>query len=200
MDLVKYLNQKEKTHIIFDFDYTLFRMVIPWEKWERKIEKDLRLLDQNIINDYKAGKINLSELQNLYVTRFGDSINKKIIAHNSWFETRHAQKFIPNKELLRLIPSLSKYNNFIWSSNTKYNLHKVLKKYGIYNIFKKIVTRNDVNLVKPYDDGFRLIHDEKTPIYKYLFVGDSGSDKQAAKNLKMDFHLINYFRTDTTSF
>ncbi len=127
-------------------------------------------------------------------------VNKRIIKHNTWFETNFAKKFTPNKKLIALLPKLRNYKSFVWSSNTKPNVPRVLQENKLLKYFEKVVTRNDVSLVKPYSDGFNLIHKGDIPMKLYLFIGDSGSDKEAAKTLKMDYFRISHFKDDTTSF
>ncbi len=60
----------------------------------------------------------------------------------------------------------------------------VLQKYGIDRLFHIVVTRNDVTLMKPYDEGLRLILDilEIGP-EEMLFIGDSDRDISAAKRI-----------------
>ena len=69
----------------------------------------------------------------------------------------------------------------------------MLKKYNLLPQFKKIVTRNDVAMVKPHPEGFALIKDNNIPLNKYLFIGDSKADKQAAQAVGIDFYKITYF-------
>ena len=51
--------------------------------------------------------------------------------------------------------------------------------------------QEDVNLLKPYPDGFYLIFNPKNQQRKdYLMVGDSDKDKFAAKAAGIDFLCI----------
>ena len=67
--------------------------------------------------------------------------------------------------------------------------------YGIWNTFEKVITSLDVDLLKPYTEGFNQIYDPIIPKKRYIIIGDSDSDKEAAKRLRVDFFLIDYFKT-----
>ena len=53
----------------------------------------------------------------------------------------------------------------------------------------------DVDLIKPYTDGFEKIYDLTVPKKRYLIIGDSDNDQEAAKRLGVDFFLIDYFKS-----
>lgn len=193
MKLQKYLQQNPKTHLIFDFDNTLAQLQINWNSWGLKIQDKLESLDPHPWEKCQKDAISLSELQNYYIKNFSKGIRREIIKHNIWFETNCSKGARPNPKLIALIPNLNKYKKYIWTSNTKQSVEPVLKKFKIKKYFKKIVTRNDVSLLKPETEGFELIREERIPIQNYLFIGDSGSDHKAAEKLGLDFYKVNYF-------
>jgi HAD superfamily hydrolase (TIGR01549 family) len=59
---------------------------------------------------------------------------------------------------------------------------KVLKKYEVDRLFHIVITRDDTTLIKPYNEGLRLILDflEISP-REMIFIGDSVKDIAAAK-------------------
>ena len=61
---------------------------------------------------------------------------------------------------------------------------KVLEKYEVDKYFHIVVTRNDVILTKPYDEGLRLILNclEISP-QEMIFIGDSARDVSAARGI-----------------
>ncbi len=60
----------------------------------------------------------------------------------------------------------------------------LLQKYEIDKFFHIVITRNDTILIKPYDDGLRLILGIlKIPPDEMLFIGDSAKDVAAAKGI-----------------
>lgn len=193
MNLKEYLKKQNKTHLIFDQDYTITKMIIDWEKWEEGIERELKKYDKEILESYRIGKITLSDLWNLYIGKYGEEIKDKIIQHNEWFEGRFVKAFEKNKPLIKQIIKFTNYKKYIWSSNTKGVVLKALSQADILDCFEKIVTRNDLTMVKPDIEGFKLIYDPSVSESKYLFIGDSGSDMKAAKNAGIDFFQITYF-------
>ncbi len=68
---------------------------------------------------------------------------------------------------------------------------KVLQKHDIDKLFHIVVTRNDVTLMKPYDEGLRLIRNALGILpEEMIFVGDSGRDCAAAKEVGARFAFI----------
>lgn len=194
MNLTDYLKTFKKTHLIFDFDETLFKLILPWEKFEENIKQQLIEWDKQIYDDYIKEKIDLNALQNKYVLKFGDRARKLVDKANIDFETKYFKNVVPNKELLEFLKHAKNYKLFIWSANTRYVIEKVLKNYGIDNMFDQLVTRLEVDMLKPNPEGFNKIYDPQVPKNNYLFIGDSDNDKNAAKNAQLDFFLIKYFQ------
>ena len=168
-------------------------MVIDWDKWEVGAPEKLKELDKRIFDDYVKRKINLSDLQNEYIKKYGEEVKNLIIKYNENFEKK-AERFDVNEKLVSDIRKLTDYKKFLWSSNTRGAVKGALKIAGLENTFEKIVTRNDVKMIKPYLDGFEIINSPKIDKKKYLFVGDSGSDLKATKNAGIDFFQVTYFR------
>ncbi len=195
MTLDAYLQKVHKTHLIFDFDETLVKLILPWDHWEDAIKGTLIKLDKTIYENYKKEKISLSDLMNQYVLKFGKQTRDLLKTNAVHFETTYLQDVIPNNELIDFIKHTKKYTMFVWSSNTRPTVQKVLHDYGIWNTFEKVITSLDVDLLKPYTEGFNQIYDPIIPKKRYIIIGDSDSDKEAAKRLRVDFFLIDYFKT-----
>lgn len=193
MNLEEYLKKNIKSHLIFDLDETIAKMVIPWRRWEEGIGDELRKLGEKILEARNAGEINLSDMQNMYVRKFGRKMRDKIIKHNERFESKLVKRFEKNEPLIKQIKKLTSYKKYIWSSNTKVVVMRALSEAGITDCFEKIITRNDLTMIKPDIEGFGLIYDSSVPKSRYLFVGDSVSDKEVAKRAKIDFFQITYF-------
>lgn len=193
--LETYLTTHSKTHLIFDLDETICWLILPWDRWEEKIKEKLITLDKTIYQEYTTGKISLSELQNKYVSKFPPT-EQLFLKNNTWFETTFTTKVFPNPLLLKFLKkpqNSQKYMYYLWSSNTKKTVTTMLQKYNLSHHFKKIITRNDVALIKPHQEGFTLIKDKNIPFTNYLFIGDSKSDRQAAKAVGIDFFKVTYF-------
>lgn len=193
MNLEEYIRIHKKTEIILDFDETLFHLILPWDRWEDDIKDKLIKTDGKIYRDYENYRINLSQMQNNYVKKY-PQLKGQMIKNSINFETKYLKDLVTNEDLVEFISKARGYNFFIWSSNSKETVEKILKKFGILNKFSKIVTRNEVDLLKPEIDGFIQIYNSKIPKSKYLFAGDSRADRQAAQDAGIDFYLVDYFK------
>lgn len=192
MSLKDYLKEHKKQHIIFDLDETIFELILPWNDWEKDIEQELKNIDPQILNNYKKGEIDLNALQNAYVSKYPQTLDF-LIQHNINFETKNLNGALSNPGLINFIKNSNNLDFYIWTSNTRAVAEKVLGENQILNKFKKIVTRDDVAFLKPNIEGFFKIYKNDQTKTNYLFVGDSQSDKIAAKDAEIDFFLVDYF-------
>jgi len=195
MTLNSYLQKVDKTHLVFDFDETLVKLILPWDNWEDPISDKLIKLQKSIYENYKIEKISLSDLMNQYILKFGKQAKNLVKGNALNFETKYLKDVIPNKELIAFVKHSKNYKMFVWSSNTRPTVEKVLDDYAIWNKFEKVVTGLDVDLIKPYTEGFNQIYDPTIPKERYLIIGDSDRDKKAAKQLGVDFFPVDYFKT-----
>ena len=195
MTLNSYLQKVDKTHLVFDFDETLVKLILPWDNWADPIKSKLMRLDKSIYENYKKGKISLSDLMNQYILKFPKQAKNLVKGNALNFETKYLKVVVPNKELIAFVRHSKNYKMFVWSSNTRPTVEKVLNDYVIWNKFEKVITGQDVDLIKPYPDGFNQIYDPTVPKEEYLIIGDSGRDEKAAKQLGVDFFLVDYFKT-----
>ena len=193
MDLKSYLKTHNKTHLIFDLDETILHLIMPWNEWERDIEDQLKKIDGKIFNDYKNRKINLNQMQNAYISSHPQTKNL-IVRNNENFESKYLKEIRVNQKLVNLIKNLKGYQLSIWSANSKSTIKKTLKKVDILEKFKKLITRDDVDFLKPDSQGFNKIWDHKTPKSKYVFIGDSTNDKNSAHAAGIDFYKEDYFK------
>lgn len=193
-----YLKENKKTHLIFDFDETLFNLILPWNLCHKDVMQQLKKLDKSLVEGYFSGKINLSLFENSFVSKFPQT-REIFIKSRIKFETEHLEDVVENKELVEFIRTHDcKY--YIWSANTKEVIVSILKKAGIFEKFEKIITRDDLIMIKPDPEGFYKIYDNKTPLEAYLFVGNSKFDREAAEKVGIDFFLIDYFTDQETSY
>ena len=189
-----YIKQHDKTHIIFDFDATLFLLLLPWNKWGETIQGQLLNLNPDIWNQWTQEEISLSEMQNRYIDKHGEAALQIILEHNKRFEEDQLKDVHPHHDLLRAVRELgTAYKKYVWSSNTREIIQRVLADFDIEDAFERVVTRNDVRLLKPNAEGFQLIRDPKVPLERYVLVGDSSSDRGAAKNAGIDFYYVDFF-------
>lgn len=191
--LTKYITKHHKTHIIFDFDATLAYVHIPWQHWGKDMHNEFVALDAELWHDLVTHRPGI-EYQNELVERHGDEAVELLRRHATQFEMRHHHKFTPNEALLgELTLFRHTYNLFIWSSNSRQLVESVLQQTGMSQWFTKIVTRDDVQFVKPSPEGFGLIRDPSVPKNRYLLVGDSSHDRDAAAAAGIDFYHTDFF-------
>lgn len=184
-----------KTHLIFDFDKTLFHLLLNWDTFFDPIRTNLKKIDSSLIDDYEKGKVDWSIVQNLYVKKGGKKIKEMIISNNIHSETKLFRKEIPNLDLLKFIETSDDHKFHIWTSNTKELIKPILKKYSILGKFDKIISRSEVTFLKPNPEGFiEHINKREKKNEKFLFIGNSQNDREAAKRAGIDFYLIDYFK------
>lgn len=191
--LQEYLKSVEKTHLIFDFDDTIVELLLPWDKVVDKISEHLIVLDRTIYESFKKKEIYVNQLENEYILKYGDKARKMIINSRILFEKESLQGYPKNDTLVDFIRNDTKYRMFIWSSNTKPTIKRILQELGILNKFQVIVSMEDVILQKPYIDGFEKLYEKKIPKNKYLFIGDSKNDQKVADKIGIDFYLEDCF-------
>jgi len=175
---------------------TLVKLILPWEFCLKKITKKLIRMDKKIFDMYSLRRISLTDLQNMYVHSFGERVRTLITENNIQFEAEELVDIQVNRELVELIGNCSEKHLYIWSSNTRPIISEILTKLKLIHKFEKIVTREDVSLLKPNPEGFTIINkDIYTSLNHFLLIGNSSNDSQAAKAAKIDFLLIDHFKS-----
>lgn len=190
-----YIVQHKKTHLIFDFDETLLRLNLPWDKCLGELPKDPDVASSGLIEQYSKGQVSLSELQNRLVERFGRGMYTKICENNERFETTQITGIDTYPELVEFVRDLHsrEYIVYLWSSNTKKAVIDALRQIHLDDTFENMATRNDVLLLKPEPAGFYFLSDKKDNPQDYLMIGNSDNDKRAAKAAGIDFFRIHHF-------
>lgn len=193
MELEKYLQINPKKHIIFDFDLTLGELVLPWNLINEKMDREFRKIDKEMA--VRCFNWNWSGYNEM-VKKYGHEVKRTIDKNYLEFETNHFDEVRPNKELISFVlNNHSIYTLYVWSNNQRPTVINALKKLGILEHFKKIVTATDVSIYKPEPEGFELIYDNKTAKDQYLMIGDSEGDRKAAKNVGIDFFFVQILRS-----
>ena len=192
MNLSEYLSQHKKKVLIFDLDATILLLHLPWHQFVDPIEDKLRNIDPVLIEEYRKKKFSLSVLQNKYVEK-DPSLANFFRNYNQSFECQ-LTRYDTNAELVSFIRNNSEYELHVWSSNSRPTIEKVLHQEGIETKFSSLVTRSDVDFIKPHKEGFSHILKASYVLTDYLFIGDSKADKEAALSADIDFLEENYFR------
>ncbi|MCA9381051.1 HAD family hydrolase [Candidatus Dojkabacteria bacterium] len=197
MNLKLFLAENPKKYIIFDFDETLVWMNLPWGLFSEMRHKALSGIGLDHFDSHTKRYLDV------------DAINELVIEHGKkvWdierqmsedFELNHLDGYEANNNLFDFIKqNKEKYTFYIWSSNTDKGIKKILKEESMLEYFEDIISKDDVELMKPYPDGFyKLIENLKEKGKQipdrdeFLFVGNNPrSDRLAAEQAGIDFFL-----------
>lgn len=191
--LEDYLKKNKKTHIIFDLDETILELLLPWNEWFTEIRRIGDQYDKGVWADFDKGEVPDAISQNRLFKKFGSEVRDKINNYTETFEVSRLTGVRKYDELIEFIKAnADSYIFSMWSANSRKVIDKVLEEAGIDKCFALIVSRNDVDYLKPNPDGFKLIDDGKTSIDQYLFIGDSSNDEGATKALGMDYFEVSF--------
>lgn len=182
-----------KTHLIIDFDKTLFHLGLPWDIVFEPIKKQLLEWNPEYYRKYIDKEMRLSLVLNNYVKEFGDAAKHLLIQNNTRFEQEKLKGYEKNEDLINMVVQINDRQLYIWSSNTRPTITKILKENDLLDRFELLVTRTDVKFIKPNPEGFGQIYDPQISKDKYLMLGDSIHDQDACEQVGIDFHKIDYF-------
>jgi len=194
--LSRYLENNTKKHLIFDFDETIFKLHLPWEKYRVILREALQDLAPEVVDKYPTGSTFPIQLE--IAEKYGNEGTNVIIDSARKFETEYLEGVSKNEELVSFIKENSNgYDLFIWSTNTLKVINLVLDQHDMTNIFTDIVPRDRVDFIKPNPEGFKYINvPGNRDKAEYLMIGDSSSDEGAAKNVGIDFFHIDADKVD----
>jgi len=192
MNLEEYLKKNPKKFLIFDLDETILKLRLPWSEYLEPIKEKLASIDADILDRRYKKEISLSELQNEYAKKDNEMVSF-LKSYNQSFESQ-LPGYDANPAIIDFIKNDTSHTLFIWSSNCAPTVKKVLTEESILGKFITLVTRTDVDLIKPNPEGFSHIYKEGTDLKDYLFIGDNIADKKASESVGIDFFEVNYFR------
>lgn len=188
-----YIREKNKKHIIFDFDGTICKLLIDWRPWRQEMEA----LAERYKTEVVIAEVGFQKIQNAYIETGGREARDNILEINYRNEKQYytGYKFLP--VALPLISLAKKYATlYIWTSNDHRIIDPILTELKIDDYFAKVFARNDVTFIKPNPEGFSLIYNEKNPKTQYLIIGDSAADEGAGQNVGIDFLNIAELKLD----
>src|SRR5438045_51600 len=93
--LTDYITNHHKTHLIFDFDATLVKMNIPWDKWGDTMREEVFKLDAQLWKIY-AEQHSATHMQNALVKKHGDKGLDILLRHCPPFELEYSDQFDRN--------------------------------------------------------------------------------------------------------
>lgn len=175
-------------YVIFDFDKTIATLVVDWTKWHLGAGAIFQKYDPNFRQHLEGKKI--YHLQNEMFAKFGPKLKKDIDEFTKKFEAEEVRRVDPIIETVNLTKYL--YLNgsklYIWSSNDYDLVAKNLKELNILNKFEFLITRDKVDFLKPNTSGFdKYLVTVDGNLKNFLMVGDSDSDREAAKNSGINY-------------
>ncbi|HRZ34027.1 MAG TPA: HAD hydrolase-like protein [Candidatus Moranbacteria bacterium] len=179
-----FIKEKNKKHIIFDFDETICELLINWDNWCKEIEE--------VASRYEIGfnpsEFGFQNAQNVCIEKGGKEARDEILEISYKNEKDYYSGYELSPVVLPLIKLAKEYANlYIWTSNDQRTVMPILKELKIDTLFDKVVARNDVNFIKPNPEGFNLVYDKNNPKSEYLIIGNSKADEGAGKNAGIDF-------------
>lgn len=196
MTLDVYLSDNHKTRLVFDFDETLYHLKLPWGEFITRLEHRLKPMDEGIFAAFAQGDLGLGTMQNAYIKKYGNTAREIIIREMLEFE-KHLTGAPANPELTAWVKEHSKdFRMSIWSSNSSEIIRRVLSENGLHDVFAPIISRLEVDMLKPVPEGFEKIHEHHVPKSAYLMIGNSRADLEAAQNAGIDFYHEKYFTPD----
>jgi len=182
--------------VLFDFEGTLVG-----HQWNRKgaVQETLKRLNAlGLPIDQLQGK-KYSILKNeamaiaSEVGRFPDQVKDEVDAIYDRFDNDALSRWNLRPKVKDFLYSLkaSGIRIGLVSNVGKKALEEAIKKLGLSSLFNILVSRNDVQHLKPNGDGIRLaLNRLEVPEERALFIGDSIDDIQAAKEAGLRVIII----------
>jgi len=192
--LTEYLASHPKKFLIFDFDDTLFSLDLPWHIYRKQMDKAMHDLDKQY-HAHIPAQASLNVYENLLVKKIGQVAREKRLAVSAEFESQYLLGYQKNHDLINFIRQRHQcYQDFfIWSSNIRQTIESILNENNLYQYFRLVVAKDDVNFTKPDPEGFEeFIFQPQSERSDYLMIGNSRNDQSAAANAGIEFWLVDH--------
>ncbi len=177
--------------LIFDFDETIAKIEINWQPWCSRV---LALFREYEPNFELQSDCEVENWQNYFLTKYAHTdLRLKWQNFCDQFEF-NATGLKPNEKVVELIKK-SPQKKYLWSNNGFDFLKLQLEKLDIGNKFEKIITRDQMELIKPNALAFEaIIWDKVSPLNNYVMIGnDWDNDFRAAKGAGIDYLDVGEF-------
>ena len=201
MQLSNYLAKNPKKYLIFDFDETLFKLHLPWDIFRKKLHRFFVKIDPRLYEKLHQRMSSFS-MTNHFIKKHGVVVLQKNLRMSGEFESKLLTGVSTNPKLINWVKNnADQYELFIWSSNIKTTIEKILAEHELSGVFEQVVAKDSVNFFKPDPDGFAQIlakaqeTDEQAQLDEFLMIGDSAADEGAAKAVGIDFFLVDFFKS-----
>jgi len=193
MKLKDYLKNNSKKYLIFDLDLTLFYLDINWQPFHQEQYEIISQIDKQMADRYLSYDPWSNPWRNTineFIKKHGEKASRLMIEFTKKYEEKYfSGKAKENKGLTNFIRNnKNKYLFYILSNNSRKTIKTVLTKYQLVGCFEKVVSRDDVSLMKPDSEGFYLIYKKGEDRKNYLMIGDSEeSDGRFSRASEIDF-------------
>lgn|SRR3989338_2122067 len=187
-NLIKYLNKHQYKGIIFDFDGTLYKLLIDWSMLKKDLFYVIRELTSQTPDDTPLIKVLFKyrkEIPQLYEKL------KKIYQD---YEILGFKEGKVNRKLLSFINQRSRKKFAIYSMSTGKVIAKFLKKYNLQEAFSYIISQDNAYAAKPFrSDLEKIIKFWNFNNKEILIVGNSNYDIQSGEMTNIRALLIESF-------
>ncbi len=168
--------------LILDFDGTIGKLDVDWAALRSALHNHF-LEKHNMDIDFTSYSGGASTVYE----RLGEVGKKEFNEIAYQFESQGVNGFKENEKCKSIMKEFLG-PQVVWSSNQSSVIREVLQKFAIGKRIGLIVGKDQVNFTKPNSEGFLIIRRYfDTAIPKILFIGNSTSDENAAKNLGIDY-------------
>ncbi|MCP8309448.1 MAG: HAD family hydrolase [archaeon] len=186
--------------VLFDFDGTIVDLDFKYAESRVAIIKALKELDFDTLNFSlqdtaqtileKVEKQIMEKSMNIKLSEIKDKI-WSIIDEFEMEAVNASELLKETKSILRLLSEKGIKKGLVTNSGRK-AVQLALIKHELEHGFDVIVTRDEVDRLKPYGDGIRLaLRMINVPIENAIYVGDSINDVLAAKDANVYSIAIN---------
>ncbi|MEM2928823.1 MAG: HAD family hydrolase [Nitrososphaerota archaeon] len=185
--------------VIFDLDGTLINLAFDYKKAKAEVISFLinSKVDEKVLDENKSIYLNIEAAINYIKKEFGEEY-AKIIKEKAFdivdkYEKEEIRKASLCENALNLINYIKSKGMkiAICTNNSSYTTFSILNKINIANLIDVVVTRDDVEKLKPYPDPL-ILACKKLNINpnEALYIGDSIVDLLTAKAVGMKFILL----------
>jgi HAD superfamily hydrolase (TIGR01549 family) len=180
-----FMNFNQYHYFIFDFDQTLVLLLIDWSSWQEGVAAIIKKYDSSFNEAKSLHSHSIAE----FIDKYGKTFRDDYVNFGIDLEQKNYSGYKVISKTMTLLKTMNQQNKslYLLTSNSAETVLPILEELKITGYFKKIITTNDVENIKPSPNPFKLIYTEDNNKNQYLMIGDSISDKEFAKNVDIDY-------------
>ncbi len=185
--------------IVFDLDGTLTSIAFDYKKAKAEVLSFLVSsgVNEKLLDEAKSIYLNIEAAVGYIKKEFGEdrarAVRRKAFEIVDSYERQEIGKTFLNDGALSLIHCVKSkgIKVAVCTNNSSYTAISILRELNLLDLIDVIVTRDDVERLKPYPDPLLLVCSKlKISPSEALFIGDSLVDLLAAKAAGTKFILI----------